>query len=159
MPVPPSSKKLKQQETELLEAGDISIGEPCAPITVSRYRKGVEVQTTATGRQFPLLELPKKFIQKHKTLMSLHTEEIDNMGRDEICDILSKYKSYSSRTYATTEDLKQKLKPVERTRTLWMWHDHSTVLSYGLVLVLRGRVYLLTTTTSWEKCSKKRDQH
>ena len=144
MPVPPSSKKLKQQETELLEAGDISIGEPFAPITVSRYRKGVEVQTTATGRKFPLLELRKKLIQKHKTLMRLHTdEEIDNMGRDEICDILSKCKSYSSTTYAsvTTEDLKQKMKQVERTRTLWMWQDHSTVLSYGLVLVLMGVTY------------------
>ena len=66
MPVPPSSKKLKQQETELLEAGDISIGEPCAPITVSRYRKGVEVHTT--GRKFPLLELRKKLIQKTRNI-------------------------------------------------------------------------------------------
>ena len=49
MPVPPSSKKLKQQENELIESGAIYIGEPCAPITVSQYRKGVEVQSTAIG--------------------------------------------------------------------------------------------------------------
>ena len=30
---------------------------------------------------------------------------------------------------------------VEKTRTLWMWHDHSTVLSFGLVLVLVGVTY------------------
>ena len=144
MPVPPSSKKLKQQEMELVHSGVISIGEPCAPVAVSRYRKGVEVQTIATGRKFPLLEIRKKFLQKHETLMRLHTnDDIHKMNRNEVCEILSKCNSYNPANYAqaTTEELKQKLMQVERTRTLWMWHDHSTVLSFGLVLVLVGVTY------------------
>ena len=91
MPVPPSSKKLKKQEMELVHSGVISIGEPCAPVAVSRYRKGVEIQTIATGRKFPLLEIRKKFLQKHETLMRLHTnDEIRKMERNEVCEILSK---------------------------------------------------------------------
>ena len=144
MPVPPSSKKLKKQESELLESGAISVGEPCAPVTLSRYRKGVEVETIVTGRKFPLLEIRKKFLQKHEALMRLHTDDdINKMERDEICEILSKCNSYNPAHYATAtmEELQQKLKQVERTRTLWMWHDHSTVLSFGLVLVLVGVTY------------------
>ena len=37
--------------------------------------------------------------------------------------------------------LKETLKRWERTRTLWFWHDHSTLLSYGIVLVIVGVMY------------------
>ena len=38
-------------------------------------------------------------------------------------------------------ELRYRLKKAERLRTLWMWHEHSTVLSYGLVLVMVGVTY------------------
>ena len=65
------------------------------------------------------------------------------MERNEICEILWKCNSYNPAHYATAtmEELQQKLKQVERTRTLWMWHDHSSVLSFGSVLVLVGVTY------------------
>ena len=94
----------KKQEMELLESGVISIGEPCAPVTVSRYGKGVKVQTIATGQKFRLLEIRKKFLQKHETFMRLHTN-------DEVCEILTKCNSYNTANYAsaTTEELKQQV--------------------------------------------------
>ena len=102
------------------------------------------MKTTVLGWKFPLLEIRQKLFQKQKKLMRLHADdEIDTMSREEISDVLLKCKSFSTVNITSMDiiELRDIIKKVEWSRTLWMWHDHSTVLSYGLVLVMVGVTY------------------
>ena len=43
--------------------------------------------------------------------------------------------------HATVEELKAALTKFERSRTMWIWHDHSTLASHGILAVMVGVVY------------------
>ena len=42
---------------------------------------------------------------------------------------------------ATLEELKRLLAMFERNRTIWIWHDHSSLASHGILAVMIGVVY------------------
>ena len=58
-------KKLKQQEEELFKSGILSVGEPCSPISVSHYRKGVE-DNNSTWTEIPFVGNSSKALSKAK---------------------------------------------------------------------------------------------
>ena len=39
------------------------------------------------------------------------------------------------------EDLRTLLKKFERNQTIWIWHDHFTLASHGILAVMVGVVY------------------
>ena len=39
------------------------------------------------------------------------------------------------------EDLRTLLKTFEQNQTIWIWHDHSTLASHGILAVMVGVVY------------------
>ena len=65
MPVPPTCKKLKVQEKELIETNVISVGSPCCPLPVTYYKNGERDEKTAVGRKYLLSEIRQKMIDKH----------------------------------------------------------------------------------------------
>lgn len=52
MPVLSSPKKLRQQEKDILDSGVLSNGDPCAPLTVKRYKDGKRAEVSAHSRRF-----------------------------------------------------------------------------------------------------------
>ena len=144
MPAPPSYKKLKKQEKELIESKEIDLGTPCCPLPVTYYRNGEMYEKTAIGRKFSLLELRQKLLSKQRELMRLHLDcEIARMSKEDILDIVSKVASCAIHNFESLDlaEMQQQLKHYERTRALWIWSDHSVVESYGLVLIIAGVIY------------------
>ena len=76
--------------------------------------------------------------------MRLHTDaEIEAVSKADILQIMNKGygHSISAFEHKSVEDLHILLAKLERTRMLCFWHDHSTLLGYGLVLVMVGVMY------------------
>ena len=73
--------------------------------------------------------------------MRLHTnEELENMGRDELTRILNLAQVVFDAN-ADNQQLKEFLRKLERTRTLAIWHDHSTLLGKGYIMVTAKILY------------------
>ena len=72
--------------------------------------------------------------------MRLHTDEdITAMTRDELQVVLK----LARQPVDSTDDkqLRELLRKIERTRTLAIWHDHSTLLGKGYVMVTAKILY------------------
>ena len=103
----------------MIESGELTLGEPCAPYTVMKYAIiNGEVQQSEIGvygRKVSLLHIRKKL---HEKLMWLHTDtQIDSMSRCEIFAILSKANIAVDNGTSDTQ-LRDGLRKLERTRTL-----------------------------------------
>ena len=76
--------------------------------------------------------------------MRLHSDcEIASMSRDDVLCILQLGAGYSMHQFADVpmEDLKVCLTRFERNRSIWIWHDHSSLGSHGVLAVMVGVVY------------------
>jgi len=73
--------------------------------------------------------------------MRLHTDlEISNLNREQIIELMTA----ANNTVApevTLEQLQDDLTTLQRTQTLAIWHDHSTILSTGYILFAVWVVY------------------
>ena len=122
-----------------------SLGEPCAPHTLTKYAVVCgEIQKSELevyGRKIPLIHIQRKLLQKHEALMQLHTDtELDGMCRSELVSILNRAKVVFD---ANAEDhhLRELLQKLERTRTFAIWHNHSTLLGKGYVMITAKILY------------------
>ena len=63
--------------------------------------------------------------------------EIAEMSSEDVLSNLQLDAGYSIQQYAniTAEDLKVLLK-FEQSRTIWIWHDHSSLASHGILAVM-----------------------
>ena len=67
-------------------------------------------------------------------------ENINNIPTSEIKSVLNKYTNIDTKSL-TRSELESSFKKLERTRNLVMWHDHSTLLSYGLLFITIKTAY------------------
>ncbi len=138
VPTHPTMEEIKTDWDKMIENGELSLGEPCHPQKICRISiNDGELHKTehvVYGRKIPLLELRKKLLLKHESLMHLHTDnEIARQTNTEVRELLTKRKV--TVTDLSDNILKDLLKKTERTRTIGFWHDHSTILGHGYVLV------------------------
>ena len=143
VPWPPSISALKKQVNALIEDGTLDIGEPCAPSTVHTFKlvdgKLEEVHSEVYGRRFNMRKLREELLRSHENLMKLHSdEEIKKMTKD---DLMSLIPENEIETNMSLDDMKAKVRHLERTRHLAVWHDHSSVLSNGYMLFTINIVY------------------
>ena len=113
---------IKDDCSSMIESGELTLGEPCAPYTVMKYAIiNGEVQQSEIGvygRKVSLLHIRKKLLKKHENFMRLHTDtQIDSMSRCEIFAILSKSNIAVDNETSDTQ-LRDGLRKLERTRTL-----------------------------------------
>ena len=84
------------------------------------------------GRKVPLIEIQKKLVQKQEQFMHLLSDaEIDSLSVDQL-------KSFAGMENKGTEDLnllRSELKSLQRTQHLALWHDHSSILGAGYILM------------------------
>ena len=74
-------------------------------------------------------------------MMRLHTDsEIATMNRDAMVTIFKAMPCVDV-SAKSTEELRVLLAQYERRRSLWVWHDHSSLASHGIIAVMVGVVY------------------
>ena len=137
----PTVKFIQQERDEMIHNGTLSIGEPCAPFDVTRYRAapGGTVETeviTVYGRKVPLLEIRRQMLTHHEKYMHLLSDaDIKQLSEDDIKVQLTKC-GVSIEASMNLESLQDALSQIQRTRHLVIWHDHATVLGSGYILGL-----------------------
>ena len=78
-------------------------------------------------------------LRKHEAYMRLTPDDvIDKMSAEELIKCVSQYEIVSEVDHCY---LKKRLKALERTRHLVLWHDHSSVLSRGYILITLNVIY------------------
>ncbi len=145
VPTHPTATEIKKEWQNMLRNGQLTLGEPCHPQTITKMLiMDGEVKKTENvvyGRKIPLMEIRKKLLAKHEDLMHLHSdEEIDKLNNEELQQLLVS-KRITVPIDSTENQLKELIKRIERTRTIACWHDHSTILGKGYVLVTTKVVY------------------
>ena len=87
------------------------------------------------GRKHSLMDLRKKMLDKHEQYMRKRTDETyAALSETELVNTLKSYKEYCGNTM-TKEDMQEKLKMIEHTRHLKMWHDQSPVWRQHMLAV------------------------
>ena len=92
----------------------------------------------AHGHNFSLVNIRKHLLNKHQHLMRLHSnDEIATMTRERILELLYVV-DVSEHTNCSTDELGEILTHNERSRSLWVWHGHSSLVSHGIIAVMIG---------------------
>ena len=139
VPTHSTVQQIKENYSEMIANGTLTLGEPCHPHVLVRYTTSggtlTQKEVTAYGRKIPLTIIREKWIEKHEELMHLHTDkEIKKMNKSELLEFFKNH-NIELPDSPTEENLRDDLAQKERTRTLGMWHDHSTILGHGYVLI------------------------
>ena len=145
VPCHKTQQAVKHDWQKMIESGQLTLGEPCSPYKLTRYTvvhgeiKQTEVEVY--GRKISLYTIRKALLLKQEKYMRLHTDEqIVAMTRDELISVLQLARQAFDNT-ADDNKLRELLIKIERTRTLAIWHDHSTLLGRGYVLITAKVIY------------------
>ena len=138
-PVHTTVEGIKDEWSNMIRTGELSVGEECTPHIITKYSTAggdlTAKTTTVYGRKVPMLDLRQKLLKKHEEYMHLHTDQqLADMNGEALQRELLKRKIQITRDMSE-EAMRQTLRQSERTRTIALWHDHSTLLSHGYVLV------------------------
>ena len=160
VPCTPTVPKLKKQRQEMIDRGELHLGIPCSPNTVTRttVKEGqiIQEETQVYGRKIPLLQLRQKILENQSEFMRLESDEqIDSKPHNELLEHFKQF-NVEQDSAQTVEQLREKLKEAQRTRHLLFWHDHATILGRGYVMVTVTTIYNpLLYLTQDEYVSKK----
>ena len=144
-PCLPSVSKIRAQRDTLVKSGEIQLGQPCVPFTLTRWvvRNG-EVEQQAievSGRKISLLSLREKLLNSHEEFMHLETDnEIQAKSRADVVHELQQVHE-PTETSQSTDELRERLKSIQRSRSLLLWHDHATLLGSGYIMVTVSVLY------------------
>lgn len=138
VPTHPTVQAISEEWSNMISRGELTLGEPCHPQTISRLSVKTgelkKTEHTVYGRKIPLIDIRRRLLAKQEHLMHLQTDdEIDKLSDEEIRTFLLHKKIPIPDD--TQKSLKDLIKSSERTRTLGIWHDHSSILGRGYVLV------------------------
>jgi len=146
MPCLPTVDFIKEEKKQLVLTGQLNIGEPCAPYLIKKSvvtkEAQVEFQSVQIcGRKIPLYDIRAALLEKHEQYMRLLTkEEIKSMGREEVIASMSAI-HHEPPPDASLVQLQDALLTLQRTRTIALWHDHSTILQTGYIMFAVWIVY------------------
>lgn len=85
------------------------------------------------GRKQP--KIRKKTLKLHEKFMRVKPDEFyDEMPREQVISRLKELNEYYENDGVTK--MRKKLKKMERTRHLQIWHDHSTLANHGHILFM-----------------------
>ena len=76
---PPMAGAVKDRWRKMVEKGELSLGVPCAPLTLSQYStangKLEKREITVTGHKFPLEDFRRKLLASQERYMRLQTDD------------------------------------------------------------------------------------
>ena len=144
----PTVEKVLKERDQMISDGQLNVGEPCAPFTITRFRTTAsgtlyEQEITVEGRKISLLDTRKQLLQQQEKYMHLLSDEqLEQLREEEIKQILHDHQAeLPEDDNLSLADLRRFLAKSQRTRTLAIWHDHATILGTGYVLVTVNTVY------------------
>lgn len=146
MPCLPTPKSVKQEKQALIDSGELTLGEPCTPHTITKCLVALDgevktIQINLVGRKIPITYLRKSLLLKYKKYMRLSTDaEIQQMTEEQILSLLSIANHQPPNVYSLGQ-LQSELATIQRTRNIAIWHDHSTILKNGYILFAIRIVY------------------
>lgn len=147
MPLPRSAKKLKAVVKTQVNDGTIKVGRPIAPKTFSTNTVTKEgslsvKEVVVFGRKIPLDEIlanENERIEKAGILRLNKDSYYNEMNKEKIINRLKELNE--DNTEGNTEFLRNKLKTIERTRQIKVWHDHSCILNHTYINFMINYVY------------------
>ena len=145
VPCHKTASMIKSEWTDMIRSGQLTLGEPCAPYTLTKYSvvggKVERSESVIYGHKVPLVYIRKKLLQKYEAYMRLHTNvELQNMSRSELTHTQN-IANVVFDTNAEDQQLRVFICKLERTHTLAIWHDHSTLLGKGDVMITVTNIY------------------
>ena len=112
---------------------------------------------TVKGRKVPLMEIRKKTLLEHAPYSRDKPDtHYDNMTHEQILTRLTEINEINESSNLSTEQLRNKLKSIERHRHFLIWHDNSTVANHGYLLCLVSVLYDPAVHLTNEEYSLKR---
>ena len=140
VPIHRTVEGVKQDWNNLIELGELSLGEPCYLHTlINCVVKDEELTQTI------IIFLPYKVYGRKIALLDLRRNCLKGIKNYTVSTKFPLTKSKLLNIYAmrkiqlpvslTEENLQTILKKYERARTIALWHDHSTILGRGYVLL------------------------
>ena len=145
LPTPETNDSLKNTLKAKILNGDIHVGEMIVPKKYSKLvlSKDNEIQAeefVVQGRKIPLDEIRKYTLERQKEFVHQNPDShYQNMTRLDAVQRLTDLNEFDDSEGLTT--MKEKLKSLERTRHLMIWHDHSTVANHGHLLFMVSVIY------------------
>ena len=145
-PALPTPQSILDEKRQLIALGELTIGEPCSPYVITKHvvtNEGDVVNKTVElhGRKIPLLELRQRLLTQQEKFMRLMTDnDIQKLSREQIIDEMERI-HHTPDLDKPLEALQLDLAGLQRTRTIAMWHDHSTVLRQGYILFAIWIIY------------------
>lgn len=142
------------------------MGEPCSPYTLTRYISKAGLMTRerfeVSGRKISLHELRQRVLEKHEEFMHLQVDqELAQMGADQLREILraTNYPVRETQEDLSTDKMRKNIANQQRHRSLAIWHDHSTILNNGLIMITVHVIYdkavFLTNEEYHQKTGKR----
>ena len=136
---------VKKSWDDLIDSGELILGEPCSPYTLTRYTtkegKTIAKEVTVYGRKIPLATLREKLLKNHTKFMRLLDDHaIAQLTREQLLTAVRKvYHTVPDTT--STDELQTLLAKAQRQRCLVLWHDHATILSTGFLMITVHTLY------------------
>ena len=137
-------KQIKEKLKVQIMNGDISIGEMIVPkrfkLVLNRNNEIEITEFVVEGRKRPLEEIRRKTLERQKEFLRQHPDShYDEMPRLEVVERLTQLNEFNDEDGLTK--MRNKLKSLERTRHLMIWHDHSSVANHGHLLFMVAALY------------------
>ena len=166
MPCLPTIGIIKEEQKHLILSGELNIGEPCAPFQLTKSvitnDGNVEFSNVQIcGRKIPLHDIRVALLKKQEKYMRLQTnKQIKSMSMADTVSVITSIYRKPPPPDALLADLHDTLATIQRTRTLAMWHDHSTILQTGYILFAVWVAYdpaLFYTQLEWAQMQTRKN--
>ena len=141
-----TTETMSAEKKELIESGVLSIGEPCTPYTLTKSvvnsEGNVEIKKVdIAGRKIPLTELRQRLLARHADYKRLTPLDYIKKMTEEGLSAFLRGVHHPQDQHTSYNDLCTEVYKIQHTRTLAIWHDHSTVLQTGYILFAVWVVY------------------
>ena len=142
VPTPRTNTEIKKSIQKEIESGKYNMGNMVVPrqykkLTISKDGNIEEVTFFVSARQIPLYGIRQQTLKDHeaKALVRDHSDKkYMQMTADQVTKQLKFLGEYNHAEEYTVDQLKEKLKEVERARHLIAWSDHSCIMNHGHLL-------------------------
>ena len=163
IPCNPTPKSIKKSWSDMIESGELSLGEPCTPYTLTKYitREGIvsTAEVPVYSRKFSLLSLRKKLLKTHEKYMRLPTDsDLATLTHTQLVEACRRFDT-STEADVQSDELCHLLARCQRQRSLVIWHDHATVLNSGFIMVTVHILYDDAVFFTNEEYQQKHNQN
>ena len=144
IPVAETNDSIKKRITEQIRNGEYNVGEQITPRRYDKLvlenGKIVKKQFTVEGRKQLLIDIRKHTMILHEKYMRLRIDSFYDdftlQSASQLLKDLNEFKEGDS-----LDEMKMRLKKMERTRHITMWHDASTLANHGHVVFTVNMLY------------------